>query len=89
MEPLTFFHQSNSWCQITEISRTNFIFSLIFVHSAVTRVRKGGSSATRVIENGAFQILGCDPGQDFGTRVDPGRPEIDLNLTRFCSYFSY
>jgi hypothetical protein len=32
---------------------------------------KEGSSATRIIENGPFSILGRDPGQDFGTRVDP------------------
>ena len=47
------------------------------MNSAVTQVKKGGSSATHVIENGAFPFLVCDPGQDFGTRVDPGRSEFD------------
>ena len=38
---------------------------------AVARVKKGGSRATRVIKNGPFSFLGCDPGRDFGSRVDP------------------
>jgi hypothetical protein len=51
-----------------------FHFSLQSVQNAVTRVKKGWSSVTRVIENGAFPFLGCDQGQDVGTRVDPVRP---------------
>ena len=42
------------------------------VNRAVARVKKGGSRATRVIENGQFSFLGCDPGRDFLTRADPG-----------------
>ena len=37
----------------------------------MARVKKGGSRATRVIENKPFSFLGCDPGQDFGTRAWP------------------
>jgi hypothetical protein len=39
---------------------------------AVARVKKGGSRPTRVIKNGPFSFLGCDPGRDFLTRADPG-----------------
>jgi hypothetical protein len=39
------------------------------VGRAVAQVKKGGSRATRVIENGPFSLLGCDPGRDFRTRA--------------------
>ena len=47
-------------------------------------MKKGGSSATWVIANGAFPFLGCDPGKDFGTRVDPGRPELKCKVFINC-----
>ncbi len=59
------------------------MFPMLFpiLSKAVARVKKGGSRATRVIKNGPFSFLGCDPGRDFGTRFDP-------YLTRFWPNFS-
>jgi hypothetical protein len=48
----------------------------MYVTRAVARVKKGGSRATRVIENGHFHGPGGYPGRDFGTRAWPGLTRI-------------
>jgi hypothetical protein len=62
---------------------TLYYTKLYFTHPK-PRLKKGGSSATWVIANGAFPFLGCDPGKDFGTRVDPGRPELKCKVFINC-----
>ncbi len=65
-----FFHQINSVCQI---SRTNFI--LLFYNTCTQRCNPG--EKRRVFYKSGHRkrgiyIFGCDPSQDFGTRVQPG-----------------